>query len=93
MKKYFMVVKVYGKTKNGKGKTWSKTPVNIYGTEVTEEYYKNIFDPKTIKLMRNLGGFERVIKGYNCEGYVPVESISISPNRVTKIVRRFTPVR
>ena len=43
--------------------------------------------------MRSLGGFERVIKGYNCEGYVPVELISISPDRSTKIVRHFTPVR
>ena len=43
--------------------------------------------------MRSLGGFERVINGYNCEGYVPVELISISPDRTTKIVRSFTPIR
>ena len=93
MKKYFMVEAVYEKTKNGTGKTWSKAPVKVEKIEVSEEYYKNIFDPKTVKFMRSLGGVERVIKGYNCEGYVPVELISISPDRSTKIVRRFTPVR
>ena len=93
MKKYFMVESVYGKTRNGEGKTWSKTPVEVERVEVTEEYYENIFDPKSVKFMRSLGGFERVIKGYNCEGYVPVELISISPDRSSKIVRRFTPVR
>ena len=93
MKKYFMVETVYEKTKNGAGKTWSKTPTKVERIEVAEEYYKNIFDPKTIKFMKSLGGSERVIKGYNCEGYVPVELISISPDRSTKIVRRFTPVR
>ena len=93
MKKYFMVEEVYGKTRNGEGKTWSKTPVKVERIEVTEEYCKNIFDPKTVKFMRSLGGFERIVKGYNCEGYVPVELISINPNKTTKIVRRFTPIR
>ena len=93
MKKYFMIKTVYGKTRDGAGKTWSKTPVKVERTEVSEEYYKNIFDPKTIKFMRSLGGSERVIKGYNCEGHVPVELISISPDGLTKIVRKFTPVR
>ena len=93
MKKYFMIKTVYGKTRDGAGKTWSKSPTKVERIEVTEEYYKNIFDPKAVKFMRSLGGFERVIKGCNCEGYVPVELISISPDRSTKIVRRFTPVR
>ena len=93
MKKYFMVEAVYEKTKNGTGKTWSKVPVKVEKIEVSEEYYKNIFDPKALKFMRSLGGFERVIKGYNCEGHVPVELISISPDGSTKIVRRFTPIR
>ena len=93
MKKYFMAETVYEKTKNGTGKTWSKKPVKVEKIEVTEEYYKNIFDPEALKFMRSLGGFERVIKGYNCEGYVPIELISISPDRATKIVRHFTPVR
>ena len=93
MKKYFMIETVYEKSKNGTGKTWSKVPTKVERIEVTEEYYKNIFDPKAVKFMRSLGGSERVIKGYNCEGYVPVELISISPDKKTKIVRKFTPLR
>ena len=89
MKKYFMEVERYERTESGK--SWKSKPVKVESTEITEEQYKNIID--SVSFFRNLGGYERDIKGYTCEGYIPVRLISISPNKEPKIIRSFTPIR
>ena len=89
MKKYFMKVETYERTASGK--SWKSKPVSAGKAEITEEEYKNIIG--SVSFFRNLGGYERVIKGYTCEGYIPVRLISISPNKETKIIRYFTPLR
>lgn len=38
---------------------------------------------------RNLGGYERLDCGYTYTGYLPLEIVSISPDKLTRIVRRF----
>lgn len=55
--------------------------------DVDDRHYFNVFD--AVPFFRNLGGYERVICTYTTLGYIPVESISISPDRETKIVRKF----
>ena len=89
MKKYFMEVERYERTESGK--SWKSKPVKVERTEITEEEYKNIIE--SVSFFRNLGGYERITKGYTCEGYIPIRLTSISPNKQTKIIRYFTPIR
>lgn len=91
MKKYFMVKETYERTESGK--SWKKQPVEVERKEVNEEYYNNIFNKSTLSFFRGLGGTERVTKGYTIEGYIPVQLTSISPEKETKIIRKFTPIR
>lgn len=53
-------------------------------------HYMNVVDPRTIQFFKNLGGYEKVNKGYTCKGYLPIEVISISPDRTEKTVYKFT---
>lgn len=54
---------------------------------VDAETYYNVFS--AIPFFRNLGGFERVSMSYTRAGYIPVEVVSISPDRTKKTVRSF----
>ena len=71
---------------NKKGNKW----VLIEATEkdINKEYYLNIIN--SVKFFRNLGGIERLTKGYTYVGYVPVELNSISPDKMEKVVRSFS---
>ena len=76
-----MVEKRYYKA----GKSWRLA-------EVTEENiskgnYLNFIN--SCKFFRNLGGYERLTKGYTYVGYVPIELNSISPDKQEKIIRSF----
>jgi hypothetical protein len=53
-------------------------------------HYINIVDPRTIQFFRNLGGYERVNKSYTKHGLLPVEIVSINPDRTIKSVYRFS---
>ena len=69
------------------GKSWKKNPVESNKSIINSENFKNIIS--SIPFFRNLGGSERVTKGYTIAGYIPVELTSISPDKETKIVRKF----
>ena len=89
MKKYFIKVEAYEKTESGK--SWKSKPIRTERTEISEEEYNNIINSGSF--FRGLGGTERITNGYTCEGYIPIRLTSISPNRETKIIRYFTPLR
>ena len=76
-----MVEKRYYK----EGKSWKLAEVTE--ENINKEYYLNIVN--SVKFFRNLGGFERLTKGYTYVGYVPVELNSISPDKKEKVVRTF----
>lgn len=62
----------------------------LAGTETEhfdDRFYCNTFD--AVPFFRRLGGYERVICSYTTLGYIPIESVSISPDKTTKIVRKF----
>ena len=83
--KITLITKRYEKTSSGK--SWKKNPVESNKSIINSENFKNIIS--SIPFFRNLGGSERVTKGYTIAGYIPVELSSISPSRETKIVRSF----
>ena len=80
-----LITERYERTSSGK--SWKKNPVESNESIINSENFKNIIS--SIPFFRNLGGFERVTKGYTIAGYIPVELSSISPERKTKIVRSF----
>jgi len=52
-----------------------------------DRYYMNTFD--AVPFFRRLGGYEKVTCQYTTLGYIPTEVVSISPDKTTKIVRKF----
>ena len=54
---------------------------------ISKENYLNIIN--SCKFFRDLGGIERLTKGYTYVGYVPVKLNSISPDKKEKVVRTF----
>ena len=54
---------------------------------ISKENYLNIIN--SCKFFRDLGGNERLTKGYTYVGYVPVKLNSISPDKKEKVVRSF----
>lgn len=97
LKKYPEISGLYG-TENIYKITETKTEYNKVGsrwkeTEKTEketsvEFYCNVFN--AVPFFKNLGGDERVEMTYTIAGYIPIVSISISPDKETKIVRKYT---
>ena len=75
----------YERTRSGK--SWKKNPVETNEEVISPEEFENIISG--ISFSRSLGGFEKVTKGYTIAGYIPVELSSISPDKKTKIVRKF----
>ena len=83
--KITLITKKYEKTSSGK--SWKKNPVETNEEVITPKKFELIIS--SIPFFRDLGGSERVTKGYTVAGYIPVELSSISPSRKTKIVRSF----
>ena len=83
--KITLITKRYEKTSSGK--SWKKNPVETNEEVITPKKFELIIS--SIPFFRDLGGSERVTKGYTVAGYIPVELSSISPERKTKIVRSF----
>ena len=54
---------------------------------ITYEFYINTIG--AIPFFRNWGGYERVEQAYTPYGYMPVKINSISPDRMTKTIRKF----
>ena len=80
---------VIGKVKTERfekrGKKWE-----IVSTETekcTPYYYFNTVD--AIPFFRRLGGNERISCGYCVRGYVPLQIVSTSPDKLSKTVRTF----
>ena len=76
-----MVEKRYYKA----GKQWKLS--EVVEENISKENYLNIIN--SCKFFRDLGGIERLTKGYTYVGYVPVELNSISPDKQEKIIRSF----
>ena len=83
--KITLTTKRYERTSSGK--SWKKNPVETNEEVITPKKFELIIS--SIPFFRDLGGSERVTKGYTIAGYIPVELSSISPSRETKIVRSF----
>ena len=83
--KITLITKKYERTSSGK--SWKKNPVETDEEVITPKKFELIIS--SIPFFRDLGGSERVTKGYTVAGFIPVELSSISPNRETKIVRSF----
>ena len=83
--KITLITKKYEKTSSGK--SWKKNPVETNEEIISPKKFELIIS--SIPFFRDLGGSERVTKGYTVAGYIPVELSSISPERKTKIVRSF----
>ena len=83
--KITLITKRYERTSSGK--SWKKNPVETNEEVISPEEFENIISG--ISFSRSLGGFERVTKGYTIAGYIPKQVTSISPDKETKIIRRF----
>ena len=83
--KITLTTKKYERTSSGK--SWKKNPVETDEEVISAKKFELIIS--SIPFFRDLGGSERVTKGYTIAGYIPVELSSISPSRETKIVRSF----
>ena len=83
--KITLITKKYERTSSGK--SWKKNPVETDEEVISAKKFELIIS--SIPFFRDLGGSERVTKGYTIAGYIPVELSSISPSRETKIVRSF----
>ena len=83
--KITLITKKYERTSSGK--SWKKNPVEIDEEIISPKKFELIIS--SIPFFKDLGGYERVTKGYTIAGYIPVELSSISPERKTKIVRSF----
>lgn len=73
--------------KTASGKSWKKNPTIEEVTEIKFENYFNYIS--SIEFFKNIGGYERVEKAHTIIGYIPIQITSISPNKETKVVRKF----
>ena len=83
--KITLITKKYERTSSGK--SWKKNPIETNEEIISPKKFELIIS--SIPFFRDLGGSERVTKGYTVAGFIPVELSSISPSRETKIVRSF----
>ena len=74
-------------SKTDSGKSWRSKADSIEKSIIDFENYYNIID--AIPFFKNLGGTEKVTKGYTVVGYIPTTLISTSPNKLTKVIREF----
>ena len=83
--KITLITKKYERTSSGK--SWKKNPVETNEEVISPEEFENII--RGISFSRSLGGSEKVTKGYTIAGYIPKQLTSISPDKETKIIRKF----
>ena len=57
-------------------------------TDITREQHKNIIE--AAPFFRRLGGIESMKRGYCSAGFVVFECVSTSPDRLERIVRKFS---
>ena len=67
------------------GNRWDE--VDRETVDMNTEYYMNVVS--AAPFFKNLGGYERLEAEYVRYGYMPTESISISPDRTERVVRQF----
>ena len=87
LKQYKIILSTKKYERTSSGKSWKKNPVETNEEIITPKKFELIIS--SIPFFRNLGGSERVTKGYTIAGYIPVELSSISPDKKTKIIRKF----
>lgn len=80
-----MIEKRYEKTTSGK--SWRKNAIEEIEKEIKFDEYFNYLS--SVEFFKNLGGYERIEKGYTIAGYIPTKLTSISPNKDIKIIRQF----
>ena len=56
---------------------------------ITTSQYYNLTKDDTLKWFRRLGGSETAERSYTCRGYNVTKLTSTSPDRETKIIRKF----
>ena len=83
--KITLITKKYERTSSGK--SWKKNPVETDEEVISPKKFELIIS--SIPFFRDLGGSQRVTKGYPVAGYIPVVLSTRSPSRETKIVRSF----
>lgn len=54
---------------------------------VNNEFYFNTIE--ATPFFRSMGGYEKITCNYTKMGYIPTKVVSISPDKLTKIERRF----
>lgn len=69
-----------------RGSRWVET--ETVTTEIPGLYYLNGLT--AVPFMRGLGGYERITTSYTKIGRVPVEIVSISPDKQKKTIRRYS---
>jgi hypothetical protein len=85
-------MKITLKTTNLEKKQGTKTAykvVKVESREITEQEYKNITSPETIRFFKRLGGSESLTRAYTSRGYNIVKVVSTSPDKENKTVREF----
>lgn len=80
-----MIEKTFEKTESGK--SWRRNPIEETEKEIKFDEYFNYLS--SVEFFKNLGGTERIEKGYTIVGYIPTKLTSISPKKETKIIRQF----
>lgn len=78
---------------NYEGNRWvlgEKPEVDEYGPRQWPTVLDRLVGPETLRFFRGLGGRETVKKGSTAAGYdMPIESVSVSPDRTMRTTRRF----
>jgi len=85
-------MKITLKTTNLEKKQGTKTVYNtvkVESKEITEQEYKNITSPETIRFFKRLGGSESLTRAYTSRGYNVIKVVSTSPDKENKTVREF----
>jgi hypothetical protein len=75
----------YKKTESGK--SWRSKPTSEETEIIKFENYFNYLS--SVQFFKNMGGYERVEKGYTIAGHIPVQITSISPDKTEKIIYKF----
>lgn len=57
--------------------------------ECTKKEHHNCTNEQTVKWFRRLGGSETVQRSYTCAGYVVTKLTSTSPDKQTKVIRKY----
>lgn len=83
--KITMIEETYNRTASGK--SWSKKGVTITEGEITPKQYANILN--ATPFFKNLGGSERIEKGYTIAGFIPFQLTSINPTKDIRVIRKF----